>query len=127
MAGSITTLLRTVFPFKWATSYIKYLDIFLPSRVENIFLLNFPPLLMPIKKDLMLWQNSLFFWFGWCNIIKMNIMPRLLSHFQAIPIHIPGPFLQAINWAFVTFLWAQKPPRLAQSIMRLPKLLEGMA
>lgn len=69
----------------------------------------------------------MFSWFGRCSILKMNIMPRLLYHLQALPIRIPNLFLRAVNQAFVTFLWAQKPPRLAQSILRLPKLMGGMA
>lgn len=59
--------------------------------------------------------------------MKMKVMPRLLYHFQVLPVQIPSSFLRAVNQAFITFLWALKPPRLAQSILRLPKLRSGMA
>lgn len=42
-------------------------------------------------------------------------------------LYIPSSFLRAVNRALVSFLWAQKPRWLAQSILRLPKLLGGMA
>lgn len=50
MPASLDTLLRADFPFKWAGAYIKYLGILLPGRMEDIFPLNFPPLLTDIKK-----------------------------------------------------------------------------
>lgn len=108
LPASLTTLhlKGKYFPFKWANSHIKYLGILLPSRMADIFPRNFPPLLMAIRKDLASWQHCLFSWFGLCDIIKMNIMPRLLYHFQALP--IPSSFLRAVNWVLVTFLWAQK-------------------
>lgn len=54
-------------------------------------------------------------------------MPRLLYYLQALPVRIPSAFLKVANRALVKFIWAQKPPWLAQSILRLPKLLGGMA
>lgn len=121
MPVSLNILLRADFPFKWASSYIKYLGIRLTSKIEDLFSLNFPPLLMDIKKDLQKWQTSMFPWFGRCSIIKMNIMPRILYHLQTLPIRIPNAFLKAANRALVMFVWARKPPQLAQSILRLPK------
>lgn len=94
------------------------------SKVEDIFQINFPP--TAIKKDLASWQRGLFSWFGRCNIVKMNTMPHLLYYFQALQIHILGPFLRAVDQALVIFLWAQKPPQHAQSTLHLPKLLGGM-
>lgn len=89
MPTSLSTLLWVDFPFKWTTSHIKYLGILLPSRIEDIFSLNFP-LLAAIKKYLLSWQHSLFSWFGQCSIVKMNIMPRLLYYYQALPIQGPS-------------------------------------
>lgn len=43
LPSSLAALLWVDFPFKWATSHIKYLGILLPSRAEEIFPLNFPP------------------------------------------------------------------------------------
>lgn len=54
-------------------------------------------------------------------------MPRLLYHLHALPVQILNYFLRAVNHALVMFLWAHKPPRLAQFILQLPKLLGGMA
>lgn len=54
-------------------------------------------------------------------------MPRLLYHFQALPVCIPASFLKAVNKTFVRFVWAQKPPRVAQTTLRLPKLRGGIA
>lgn len=102
MPVSLGNLLRT--DFKWAISCIKYLGIYLPGKVEDIFPINFPPLLTAIKIDLASWQCGLFSWFGQCNIVKMKIIPQLLHYFQALPIHIMGPFLRVVNRALVTFL-----------------------
>lgn len=69
----------------------------------------------------------MFSWFGRCGIVKMNIMPQILYNFQALPIRIPASFLKTVNNTFIRFVSAQKPPRLAQTILRLPKLRGGIA
>lgn len=117
MTASLDILLGVDFSFKWSGSYINYLGILLPSRLEDIFFINFPPLLTAIKKDLRSWQKGMFSWLGRCSIIKINIISRLLYHLQALPVWIPSAFLKAANQALVAFIWAHKPPRLAQSIL----------
>lgn len=126
MSDSMLNLLKLDFPFKWSETYIAYLGIRLLSRVEDIFPINFPPLLSDIKKDLLKWQSGGFSWFGRCSIIKMNIMPRLLYYLQTLPVKVPKAFLQATNRTIGRFIWAQKPPRLAQAILRLPKTSGGI-
>lgn len=96
MPTPMATILRSDFLFKWVTSHIKYLGIFLPSEIEDIFSLNFPLLLSAFKRDLQSWQHGLFSWFR-CGIVKMNIMPQILYHLQALPIRIPRSFLRAVN------------------------------
>lgn len=57
----------------------------------------------------------------------MNVMPRILYYLQTLPIRIPKAFLRAANRELTLFIWARKPPRLSQSILRLPKMLGGIA
>lgn len=54
-------------------------------------------------------------------------MPRLLYYFQTLPIQIPMAFLKTVNRVITQFVWASKPPRLAQTILRLPKMKGGIA
>lgn len=103
---SLTALLQLDSPFRWATTHIRYLGILLPGRMEDIFTLNFSPLLATIKKDLQKWQHGLFSWYGRCGIVKMNILPRLLYHFQALPIQVPTAFQKMVNRVLAQFVWA---------------------
>lgn len=124
-AGSIEGV-QNSFPFRWSTSSIKYLGTCITRDPSDIFAHNFPSLLTNLKKDMTLWSMGRFSWFGRVNIIKMNIMPRVLYLFQTLPVLIPTWYLRALNRLFSQLIWNGKPPRLKLSILRRSKLQGGL-
>lgn len=124
--GTVATL-KSNFAFPWAPSSLKYLGIHIPADPSKTYDLNFPPLLAAIKQDLTKWERKDFSWIGRINIVKMNVLPRLLYLFQAIPICLPRAFFVLLTKLISLFVWAQGRPRIAKSTLVRPKLRGGLA
>lgn len=79
-------------PFKWEETALKYLGIWLTPKISLIYDSNFQSLLQVIEKDLKLWNNGYFSWFGRAAILKRVILPRLLYLLPALLTLIPQKF-----------------------------------
>lgn len=90
---SLASPLREAFPFTWAKSSIKYLGIQLTD-----------------------WKTA-FTWLGCVNILKMNILPRVLFHMQMLPVPIPKNFFTQLQSMLVGFICNGKKPRIAMAIL----------
>lgn len=113
------------FPFTGKTKAITYLGIQLPARLDELYSLNFTPLLSLIKDDLQKWDNPPFSWFGRAAILKMNILPKLLYIMQAIPIHLPPTFFFIYKTICTKFLW-HKCPHIKYEHLMLPRTKGGI-
>ena len=78
------------------------------------------------KADFQRWDREVFTRFGRINIIKMNVMPRLLYLFQTLPIRIPMGFLRDLRSGFTKFIWAGKSARIRREVLTLPKEKGGV-
>lgn len=100
---------------------MKYLGVQIPKHLASLFSRNYDPLLSNMRNDLARW--SLLPFLGLIQrveIIKMNILPRLLYLFQTIPVDIPvKTFMEWDKW-ISRFLWQGKKPRIR---FKTPQLL----
>lgn len=68
----------------------KYLGVQILPRLENIVDANYEPLMMEINESIDIWMSLPVSIFGKINILKMNILPKLLYfiifHFQHLQI-----------------------------------------
>ena len=93
----IADQLKPLFPFRWEPARMKYLGIYLTPHLHSLFRHNYIPLLNTIKDDLRKWSSFSHSWLGKVNIIKMNILPRVLFILQMIPIKVPMDFFTLLQ------------------------------
>ena len=94
--------------------------------MDRIFELNFPPLLQKVKILLDKWNQGFHSWIGRCNIIKMNILPKILYLLQTLPIHIPVKYLKQCQRVIFEFIWAHKNPRIQRKQLMNTKRQGGL-
>ena len=73
-------------PTAIATRKIKYLGINLTKEAKDLHSENYTTLKKEIKEDTNKWKHVPCSWIGRINIIKMAILPKAISRFNAIPV-----------------------------------------
>lgn len=126
LPSTISNLCRSDFPFSWNAWAIKYLGIQLPTCLNDLYSLNYTPLLQNIWSDLLKWSSGLFSWFGRAAIIKINILPRILYILQTVPIVIPQAFFSSYKKICTDFVWNKFHPRLNYDRLTTPKPKGGI-
>ncbi|KAF7670040.1 hypothetical protein LDENG_00079520 [Lucifuga dentata] len=61
------------------------------------------------------------------EIMKMNVLPKLLYLFQSLPVKIPQIFCVKWNRMISRFIWGGRKPRVKYEVLQLPKEDGGMA
>lgn len=83
--------LRDHFSFAWDNKSIPYLGINLASSIDQLYGINYPPLIKKLSTDLSHWSSLGLSWLGRIHAIKMTLLSRILYLFRSLPI----PFINA--------------------------------
>lgn len=123
-----TKQLREKFHINWDQNSLKYLGINLPKRIQTLAEINYGPLLAKIKEDIHRWNTISFLGLSHrIDSVRMNILPRYLFLFQALPIEISSKQFSELNKIISRFIWQGKKPRVRFNTLQLPKEQGGMA
>lgn len=119
--------LQDRYHLNWNQDAMKYLGVLFPKDISTLAKTNYDLLLTGIKRDIQRWNSNPFMSFTQrVETIKMNILPRLLFLFQALPVEIPTKQFSEWDNIISRFIWQGKKPRIRFKTLQLSKERGGM-
>jgi hypothetical protein len=65
-------------------------------------------------------------WIGRINIVKLAILPKAIYRFNVFPIKIPTPFFNELERAICKFIWNNKKPMIAKTLLNDKRISGGI-
>ena len=115
------------FNFNWKQKSIKYLGVNITKHMSTLFEANYGKINQEINKDIERWSTLPLELSSRLETVKMNILPRLLYLFQALPIEVPAKQFSTWDRQISRFIWAGKKARIRYKTLQLPKESGGWA
>lgn len=119
--------IREAYNLKWNSKTMKYLGVTLSKTLPDMFENNYSEIEKNIQKDFERWSTLPLDFSARIRTVKMNILPKMLYLFQALPINIPQKKFIAWDKMISRFIWNSKKPRIKFTTLQLPKSKRGMA
>lgn len=124
--GNISKGLKLQSGFRWPKDGIKYLGIYIPPSLQNLYEANYSKIIWRIDSDLKQWSTLPLSLLGCVESIRMNVLPGLLYLFQMLPIEIPKQVFDNLHKSTSKFIWHKKRPRIRLKTLQLSKLNGGL-
>lgn len=115
------------YQLKWQSKTIKYLGVTLTKDITHLYKTNYDQIHLQISRDLERWSTLPLDFNSRIEVIKTNILPRLLYFFQCLPVGIPQEKFKLWDKMISRFIWEGKKTRIKYSTLQLRKDKGGMA
>jgi hypothetical protein len=79
-----------------------------------------------MEEDLRRWKDLPCSWIGRINTVKMPTLLKAIFRCNAIPIKIPTQLFIELERAICKFIWNNKKPRIAKTILNNKRTSEGI-
>lgn len=89
--------------------------------------MNYEKAIQNAIKLLQKYDKMIYSWTGRVNIVKMDILPKLLYTFQALPLEPSKKQMKELRKAIVEFIWAHKTHRIKRENLTRKKRNGGLA
>ena len=113
--------------FKVARDRFRYLGIQVTREWMGLHKWNLGKLVEEAREDFKRWDTLHLTLAGRVQVVKMNILPRFLFIFQALPIFIPKAFFRKVDAIISGFVWAGKVPRVGRTLLQRQRQQGGLA
>lgn len=97
------------------------------DKLNKVFEINYNQINNNIQKDIRRWSAFNLDFGTQIEVIKMNLLPRLLYLFQSVPHMISETQFRAWDKWISRFIWAGKRPRVKYKTLQLHKDEGGMS
>lgn len=111
----------------WDAKSIKYLGINITKDLNQLYKYNYDDINRNIREDIERWSTYPLGLNDRVNVIKMNILPRLLYVFQSLPVNVPKHQFSKWDKCISRFLWEGKRPRVRYTTLQISKDKGGLA
>uniref|UniRef100_A0A9J7X3G9 Reverse transcriptase domain-containing protein n=1 Tax=Cyprinus carpio carpio TaxID=630221 RepID=A0A9J7X3G9_CYPCA len=119
--------IRRQYDFNWKSRSIKYLGITLTKDIAKLFESNYGPINKEIKTDISRWTLLPLDMINRIEIIKMNMLPRILYLFQSLPLEVLQKQFNEWDGMISRFVWNGRKPRIKFKSLQLTKEKGGRA
>lgn len=118
--------IQELFKLNWKLKGIEYLGVTITKGLCKLYEPNYGKINQEIQKDIERWSTLTLDLSSRIQIIKMNVLPRLLYLFQSLPVEVPQSQFMSWNRIISRFVWGGKRPRIRLETLQLPKEVGGM-
>lgn len=118
-------VIQQISKFNWEIGTIKYLCIAIPKDLKRLFKFNYNTLTSEIRIDIC-WSRLPMTLYNRIDVVKMNLLPRLLYLFQVLPINKPNKQFRDWDKMISKFIWGKVRPRIKFTTLQIRKEEGGL-